>query len=164
MTADLVITRTLHAPRAVVFQAFAEAEHLAAWWGPKGCRLEVRHLDFRPGGRFHYGMHMPGGLVMWGTFDYREINAPEKIVFVNAFADADGKVIRAPFSESWPLQMLNTLTLEEQDNQTILTLRVQALDASQQEQQTFAEGFESMRQGFGATFDQLTSHIASRPA
>src|SRR5687767_1594226 len=83
---DFVITRTFDAPRDLVFKAFSEAERLAQWWGPKGCTIRVSRLGFRPGGTFHYRMQMPDGFEMWGRFTYREIDAPERIVFVNAFS------------------------------------------------------------------------------
>jgi len=153
---ELVITRTLNSPRPVVFRAFAEAEALAAWWGPAGCRVEVRQLDFRPGGICHYGMHLPDGGIMWGKFGYREISAPEKIVFVNMFSDEAGGTTQAPFAGTWPLEMLNTFTFEETgDNQTLLTLRVQALNAAPAEQETFNAGVADMRLGFNSTIDNL---------
>ncbi|MCY9692075.1 SRPBCC domain-containing protein [Paenibacillus alginolyticus] len=33
---ELVLTRTFHAPRELVFKTWTEAEHLARWWGPTG--------------------------------------------------------------------------------------------------------------------------------
>ncbi|MDO7875102.1 SRPBCC domain-containing protein [Hymenobacter sp. ASUV-10] len=153
---ELLITRTLKAPRPVVFRAFAEREQLEAWWGPKGFPLEVRHFDFRPGGRFHYGMHMPDGSIMWGKFDYLEIDEPQKIGFINSFSDEAGGTTRAPFEGIWPLEMLNEFTLAEAgDNQTLLTLRVKALNASPEEQATFNEGVADMREGFNGTIDSL---------
>lgn len=53
-SSDLVLTRTLQAPRALVFQAFTEPEHLARWWGPKGFAIEVIRFELKPGGLFHY--------------------------------------------------------------------------------------------------------------
>ena len=158
---ELVITRTLRAPRPVVFQAFARAEALAAWWGPKGFRVEVKQLDFRPGGLCHYGMHLPDGGIMWGKFLYREIIVPEKISFVNMFSDEAGGTTRAPFEGTWPLEMLNSFTFEEAaDNQTLLTLRVQALNAAPIEQATFNEGVADMRLGFNSTIDNLVELLA----
>ena len=60
-------------------------------------------LDLRPGGRFHYGMRSPDGKDMWARFVYREIAAPERIVFVHSFSDEEGNLTRASFSATWPL-------------------------------------------------------------
>ncbi len=51
-TTHLAITRVLEAPRALVYQAFTEPEHLATWWGPLGNSLprEDMHFDVRSGG------------------------------------------------------------------------------------------------------------------
>jgi uncharacterized protein YndB with AHSA1/START domain len=157
---DLVITRTFDAPRELVFKAWTDPEHLQHWWGPKGFTFGVAKFDFRPGGIFHYSMRSPDGHEMWGKFVYREIVAPEKIVFVNSFSDEKGNITRAPFSPTWPLEILNTLTLSENDGKTTLTLRGGPINATEEEHRTFEARFESIKQGFGGTFDQLADYLA----
>ncbi len=159
-TIDLVITRTFDAPRELVFQAFTQAEHLQHWWGPKGMTLSVSKVDVRPGGIFHFSMETPDGHKMWGKFVYREIVAPEKLVYTNSFSDEEGNIIRAPFSETWPLEVLNTLTFTEDNGKTILTLHGVPWNASKEEEQNFADMHGSMHQGFGGTFDQLDAYLA----
>jgi uncharacterized protein YndB with AHSA1/START domain len=105
-------------------------------------------------------MNFPDGGVMWGKFTYREIIAPERLVFVDSFSDENENIIRAPFSENFPLQILNTLTFEEDGSQTRLTLRGAPLNATPEEQEFFASMHDSMQQGFGGTFDQLVEHLA----
>ena len=34
---QIVVTRLFDAPRAVVFEAWTKAEHVAHWWEPKRC-------------------------------------------------------------------------------------------------------------------------------
>jgi uncharacterized protein YndB with AHSA1/START domain len=108
---EFTITRVFDAPRELVFKAQTEAEHLSKWWGPKGYTMLVAKLELRPGGTFHYSMRSPEGHEMWGKFVYREIVAPERIVFVNSFSDESGATVRAPFAPDWPLEVLNMLTL-----------------------------------------------------
>ncbi|MEC5387426.1 SRPBCC domain-containing protein [Uliginosibacterium sp. H3] len=157
----LVITRVFDAPRERVFQAFAEAERLAQWWGPVGCTIEVKKLEFRPGGTFHYCMKWPMG-DMWGRFVYREIVAPERIVFINSFSDPQGEITRAPFPglDNWPLEVLNTITLEEKDGKTTLTLSGGPINATAEEVVLYQAGFDSMRQGFGGTWDKLATYLS----
>jgi uncharacterized protein YndB with AHSA1/START domain len=157
-----VISRVFDASRERVFQAFAEAERLAQWWGPVGCSIEVKKLEFRPGGTFHYCMKSPMG-EMWGRFTYREILAPERIVFINSFSDAQGAITRAPFPgfDKWPLEVLNTVSFEEQDGKTTLTLRGGPINATEEEVAMYRSGFDSMRQGFGGTWDQLATYLRS---
>ncbi len=161
-TEDFIITRTVDAPRALVWKMWSDPVHLSHWWGPKGLSLRVGKLEFKPGGMFHYAMGSPDGKEMWGRFVYGDIVAPEKIVFINSFADAEGNVIRAPFSPVWPLEVHNTLTLEERDGKTVVTLRGYPLNASEIELQTFKAMHQSMRMGFGGTFDQLDAYIATQ--
>jgi uncharacterized protein YndB with AHSA1/START domain len=159
-TDAFTLTRTFDAPRALVFKVLSSAEHMARWWGPAGWNWVKGELDFRPGGRFHYGMAMPGGPQMWGLFTYEDIVAPEKIVFRNAFSNEAGELVRHPMAPTWPLEVRNVLTLQEKDGQTMLTLMGAPYEASLIEQQTFTAGFESMRMGFGGTFDQLGAYLA----
>jgi uncharacterized protein YndB with AHSA1/START domain len=155
-----VITRVFDAPRDLVWNAFTEAEQLAQWWGPKGFKIRVFGLDLRPGGLFHYSMQSPDGHNMWGKFVYREIVAPERMVFISSFSDEEGNTTRAPFfNGTWPLEVLNTLTLSEHEGKTTLTLRGGPVNATEEEQKTFEDGFESMQQGFKGTFDQLEEYL-----
>jgi uncharacterized protein YndB with AHSA1/START domain len=160
----LVMTRVFDAPRPRVFQAFSESRRLAQWWGPKGFTITVLRCEFRPGGLCHYSMSDPDGHVMWGRFVYREIASPERIVWVNSFADEAGNLAPVPFSETWPPEMLCTVKLDEQDGKTLLTLRVVALNASAEQHATFLEGHASMQEGFGGTWDQLVEYLAKERA
>ncbi len=157
---NLVITKVVDAPKELVYKAWSEAERLAKWWGPKGMALKVLHLDFRPGGYFHYSMDA-NGFEMYGRFDYLEINAPDSIVFTNGFADADANIIRSPFPMVWPYKILNTLTLTETDGKTTINLSGYPIDAPDEECRTFEDMQESMQQGFAGTFEQLVSYLAS---
>jgi len=156
---EFLIARTFSAPIDLMWKAWSEPQRIAQWWGPKGCELEVAKLEFRPGGGFHYGMKMPTGQTMWGRFVYREIEKPDRIVFVNSFSDEKGGVTRAPFSATWPLEILNKLTFTEQCGKTTLTLRGGSLNATAEELATFEGMFPSLQQGFGGTFDQLEEHL-----
>src|SRR4029078_10404472 len=83
----LVITRTLNAPRALVWKMFADPYHLAQWWGPKGYSNRVEELDFRTGGRWRHVMIAPDGKELPTDNDIVEVTEPERLVFRNAPAD-----------------------------------------------------------------------------
>ena len=157
---ELVITRVFEAPRELVWKAFTESDRLAHWWGPAGFTMLVRTLDFRPDGVFHYSMRSPDGQVMWGKFVYRDIQAPERMIFVSFFSDEDGNITRAPFNPTWPLEIVNTVTLTESDGKTTVTLRGGPINATEEERETFWNAQESVRQGFAGTFDQLAAYLA----
>jgi uncharacterized protein YndB with AHSA1/START domain len=160
---DFVISRVFDAPRERVWKAWTDPQALAQWWGPKGSQIRVIKLDVQPGGIFHYAMAFQPGRDMFGRFIYREIAPPERLVFVNSFSDAEGGITRAPFPQlgnTWPLEVLNNLTFTEQDGKTTVTLRGGPINATEEERKTFASMFDSMRQGFGGTFDQLAAYLA----
>ena len=157
------LTRTFNAPRALVFKAFAEAERLAKWWGPTGFEIHVSKLEFRPGGVFHYKMAGPDGNDMWGRFTYREIVEPERIVWINGFSNPEGDLVRAPFGMAIPLEILNTVTLEEQGGKTVLHLRAVPINATPEEHEVFDGMFESMEMAYGGTFDQLAAYLGEEP-
>jgi len=158
---EFIITRVFDAPRELVWKACTEAERLARWWGPKGFTMGVCKLDLRPGGVFHYSMRTPDGRELWGRFVYREIVKPERIVFINSFADDKGNAARNPWNADWPLEVLNTQTFAEHGGKTTLTLRGGPINASGTERKTFEAGFEAMQQGFTGTLDQLAEYLAS---
>ncbi|MGC5325437.1 SRPBCC family protein [Brevibacillus sp. SYSU BS000544] len=157
---EFVITRTFDAPRELVFRAWTDAENLKQWWGPKGFSIIIAAFDLRPDGVFHYHLQSPDGLELWGKFVYREITAPEKLVYVSSFSDKEANIVGSPFSPTWPLEVLNTLTLVERDNKTILTLKGYPLNANKDELKTFVDMHASMQQGFSGTFDQLEDFLA----
>ncbi len=162
---EFFIARVFDAPRELVWKAWTEPERLANWWGPKGFKMRAVKLDLRPGGVFHYSMQAPPGspmdnAVMWGKFVYREIVKPERMVFVNSFSDERGGITRHPMSATWPLEVLSTLTFTERLGKTAVALRGGPIHATEEERRTFEAGRDSMRQGFGGTFDQLAEYLA----
>jgi len=159
----LVITRTLNAPRELVWKAWTDPKALAEWWGPKEFEITVHKFDFKPEGIFHYDMLAHNGFQMWGIFTYKEITAPEKIVFINSFSDKEGNITRAPFFDGkWPLEIRNTLTLTEESGKTILTLIGGPINSTEEEQAAFESNTKSMQQGFAGTFDKLEQYLAKQ--
>jgi len=148
---DFVTSRIIDAPRDLVWKLWTELDHLKQWWGPKGFKVSAATLDLRA----------PDGNEMWGKFVFREITAPERLVFVSAFSDAQGGTTRAPFPGLvWPLHTLSTVTFVDRGAQTELLLHGRPLDATAEEEASFAGMHESMRGGWGGTFDQLAAHAA----
>ena len=159
-----VITRIFDAPRELVWQVWTDPKHLSQWWGPKGLTMSACTVDLRPGGMFHYGMKTPDGHEMWGKFVYRQIDPPKKLVLVVSFSDAQGGTSRHPMSATWPLEVLNTMTLVEEKGKTTMTLHGIPINATPEEHKTFKEGHSSMQQGFTGTMDQLAEYLAKAKA
>ena len=153
------ISRTFDAPRDKVWQAWTEPARLKQWWGPKGFTVHTCRVDLRPGGTFLYGMKAPDGSDMWGKFVYREIKAPEKLVFVVSFSDAQGGVTLHPWNQDWPRYILSTVEFSEIGARTRVTVRWLPHEASETERRTFEEGRSSMNQGWSGTFEQLEAYL-----
>lgn len=158
---DFEMSRVMDAPRERVWKAWTEAAELKQWWGPQGSKVHTCKVDLRPGGTFHYGMTMPDGGDVWGRFVYREIAAPKKLVFIVTFSDPQGGVTRHPWNANWPLEMLSTVTFEEQGSgRTKVTVQWRPHDsASELERKTFDEGRDGMKQGWSGTFDQFADYL-----
>ena len=75
------ITRTISAPRELVFEALTKPEHFAVWFGTAAVEVprETLSMDVRPGGVFRAVMHLPdGNLIHWaGT--YIEVDPPSHV-------------------------------------------------------------------------------------
>src|SRR5688500_7558025 len=89
--------------------------------------------DLRPGGTMHYGL--------------RAVE-PERLVFISSFSDPAGELVRPPFDEDWPWQLLTTIAFEEQEGGTLVTVRWTPYDATDVERATFEANRDSMHGGW----------------
>ncbi|RUS46272.1 SRPBCC domain-containing protein [Cohnella sp. AR92] len=159
---EMAITREFDAPRELVFKAWTELGHFAKWWGPKGVTLEVVRMDARSGGEFlGYQTSTDGNQVMWGKFAYQEVVEPEKVAYIRSFSDEQGHTVRAPFKASWPLEIMNVLTLEDNEGRTVLKLRGCPVIASAEELDNYIGMAPKLRQDLEGTFDKLADYLVS---
>jgi len=86
----LVVTRTFHAPRTKVWQAWTTSDSLEKWWAPKPWQAVTKSFDFSPGGHWHYYMSGPAGEKHWGKVDYESITPEENFTAKDSFCDEDG--------------------------------------------------------------------------
>jgi uncharacterized protein YndB with AHSA1/START domain len=108
---EILLTRTFEAPRAAVFDAWTNAEHVKHWWDPSGVPLSCCEIDLRPGGSFRWVNSAHGGEHPF-TGTYREIKPPERLVFtVRILPSSPGA--------------LTILMFNQEGNQTKLTMRIE---------------------------------------
>ena len=107
---EIVMERVFDAPRDLVFDAWSRPDLIPQWWGPRRYTTTVEEMDVRPGGHWRYLQHDADGNEYAFHGEYREIQAPERIVYTFEFEGMPGHVI------------LETATLEEQDGKTKLTV------------------------------------------
>ena len=84
----LVLRRLIDAPPELVFAAWSDPVHVAAWWHPDGYSTPVFEMDFRVGGSFRYCIRKDG-VDGWARGTYREIEVPSRIVFTFQWQSGD---------------------------------------------------------------------------
>ncbi len=77
---EISYVRVFDAPRAIVWSAWSDPEHLTRWWGPNGFTNTFHEFDFRPGGSWRFIMHGPNGMDFPNHNVFVEIRQPELIV------------------------------------------------------------------------------------
>jgi uncharacterized protein YndB with AHSA1/START domain len=106
---EIIMKRIYDAPRALVFKAYTDRALIPQWWGPRMYSTIVDKLDARPGGLWRFLNREKDGTEYAFHGVYHEVAAPERIVATFEFEGVPGHV------------SLETLTLEEIGNRTVLT-------------------------------------------
>ncbi len=152
---ELVLARHFAAPRQLVWDAYTNCAHLKHWWGPKGWELTHCELDLREDGKWHYcmaGEYEGSRQESWGLATYDEIDAPSRLVYRDAFADAEGNV-----HPDMP-EMVITVLFEAVDGGTLMTSITEFVSADAR-QQVLDMGAE---QGIRETWDRLDDYLATQ--
>lgn len=117
---ELIIRRVIGAPRALVFEAFADPHHISAWWGPEGFSTTTEKMELKVGGQWRFTMHGPDGTDYANVITYTEIARPERLCY-----DHGEPAGTAPFKVE--------VTFEDLQNNTGVTLRMMCDSAAQLE-------------------------------
>jgi len=143
---DLKLTRTLTAPRELVFEAFTQAKHLTQWWAPRGFTMPSCEVDLRPGGDWKYTFRSPEGWEHHCHAKYLEVDPPKRIVMTQEVPDQDGKPI---------FRIKHTVTFEERDGTTEVVLEAKVLLANPGSEPYLA----GMKEGTNQTLDNLVKYV-----
>lgn len=106
---EILITRTVDAPRHLVYRAWTTPDLVRRWWPGRRGEMTAVEMDFRVGGRWRYAMLAHGQSEVAFHGIYREIVPNERIVHTEVM-EMEGA---APDSEEGAV--LNTVTFEEAD-------------------------------------------------
>ncbi|MGF1644409.1 MAG: SRPBCC domain-containing protein [Thiotrichales bacterium] len=120
---EITLTRLFNAPRELVWKAWTDPYHLQRWWGPHGFVNTDCAIEMRVGGVMRLNMHAPDGNVYPCKGTFREIVAPERLVY-----DGDPEDAHA-CGAGLPPRATVTLTLTERGEQTLLTLHTRFASA-----------------------------------
>ncbi len=137
------VTRTISAPRELVFEALTKPEHFAVWFGTAEVAVpqDTLSMDVRPGGAFRAVMHLPdGNLIHWaGT--YVEVQPPSHVAMTLTDQPGDDAGLPVVFD------------LRAVDGGTELTVRQDRADFSdEQVAETIA--------GYNAFIDEIEKVVA----
>jgi uncharacterized protein YndB with AHSA1/START domain len=113
MTEYFTITRTLRAPRELVFDAITKPEHFAVWFGTAAVSVPQDSLtmDVRPGGAFRAVMMLPDGNRIDWAGEYQVVEPPSHLAMTLTDQPDDDAGLPVLFD------------LEEVDGGTKLTIR-----------------------------------------
>lgn len=85
---EIAMARTFNAPRELLFKAWTTPELLKRWlYGPEDWRLMDCEIDLKVGGAIRWVWRHQDGGSMGLRGVYREIAAPDKLVFTEIFDD-----------------------------------------------------------------------------
>src|SRR5215213_8007117 len=82
---EILMTRDFDAPRALVWEMFTKPEHLQQWWGHGFQQNVTIEMDVRVGGTYRFVGKTPDGTLVPFKGEYREIDPPSRIVYVEIF-------------------------------------------------------------------------------
>jgi uncharacterized protein YndB with AHSA1/START domain len=118
---ELVLTRDIAAPRERVFAAWTDARQASRWWAPQDFTPLFCEMDVRPGGAWRRRIRAPDGTVVskWGV--YREVTAPERLVFT----------YRTESAGAIDAETVVTVTFADLGSRTRLTLRHTAFESDE---------------------------------
>lgn len=147
---SLTLTRHFKAPRALVWQAWTDPEHLKAWWGPEMFTAPVVEGEVKVGSVMHITMHGPKDSNFDRDFPmtkrYREVVPGEKLVFENDAIGPDGGKL---------LEGLTTVTFTDKDGGTEMVMTTSAKALAE-----IAIGMlGGMEQGWAGSFDKLKRYL-----
>jgi uncharacterized protein YndB with AHSA1/START domain len=145
----IVMSRTFAAPRALVWKACTEREHVARWWGPREYTNRVLEMDVRPGGRWRIEQSGADGRVHRFKGEYREVREPERLVNTFIYEDDAGSFDDRPVIEEH--------TFEERDGATTMTTVSRFGSVADRD----AMAASGMEQGARESLDRLAELLAT---
>lgn len=147
---QVTIERTFNAPRATVFDAMTQAEHLARWWGPHQFDAPLCESDPRPGGAIRIDMRGPepfGTSPLYG--EYLEVDRPDSFAMVlRAFQEADG---------NWGIEHVSRFHFEDAPGGGT---RMRMTTTVKQVSDAMLQALRGMEAGWSQSFEKLAVLVA----
>ena len=143
---QIVVSRVFDAPRERVFEAMTDPEQVVQWWRPHGFTTTIDEMDVRPGGIWRFIMHGPDGTDYHNKVVFVEVVKPERLVYNHG---PEGKSDIKPFHV--------TVTFDDEDGKTRLTMRMLAASAAERDRMVEFGAVEGGQQ----TLERLAEYLAT---
>ena len=133
MTEYFTVTRTLRAPRDLVFEAITKPEHFAVWFGTAAVNVpqESLTMDVRPGGAVRAVMELPDGNRIDWAGEYKVVEPPSHLAMTLTDQPGDDAGLPVLFD------------LEEVDGGTLLTIRQDRSDFTDEQVAATIAGYNA---------------------
>jgi uncharacterized protein YndB with AHSA1/START domain len=138
----LEIERVLPARREIAFEAFAEADQLANWWGPEGFTIPSIEFEPRAGESYRIEMQPPEGDSFHLTGEFRAAEPPTRLAFTFVWEPPNPDDV----------ETLVELSFTERGESTEVTLKQGAFKTE--------ERLALHRDGWGDSFDKLERFLS----
>jgi len=139
----VAITRLIHAPRALVFAAWTDPQHLARWCHLDAFKTEKMEVDARVGGQWNITVRTPDGGEISIRRVFREIVAHERIVFYEK-CSAGEKIL---------LDGTHTILFADENGGTRIDISCDLATPFD------ADNQQGWGAGWGQLLDRLASHV-----
>ncbi|MBV9286383.1 MAG: SRPBCC domain-containing protein [Hyphomicrobiales bacterium] len=94
------VSRTLHAPREIVFAAWSSADHVKRWFAPTGYTAPQAKVEMRVGGPFEVLMRSPDGVEHRVRGKFVEVAKHDRLALDLTVEDAHGRALFRAYTEA----------------------------------------------------------------
>ena len=144
---EIVVSRLIDEPTALVFNAWIEPKQLEQWWGPNGFTTTVHEMDVVEGGITRLVMHGPDGVDYPNKLVYTNITAAKRLSYMHS-DDGDADNDAAAFGV--------TVSFEDDGHHTCVTML--ALFKTAAERERVVKEYDAL-QGANQTLERLDKFL-----
>ena len=147
---EVIIARTLNAPRELVFEAWTKPEHIIHWYGPNGFTLTIHEMEVHPNGVWRFIMHGPDGTDYPNKIVFEEVVKPERLVYTH------GTGVEDDFADFHVI-----VTFDDNNGKTDLTMR--SIFPTKESRDKVVREYGAI-EGGNQTVNRLEEYLATKKA
>ncbi|HEX7278196.1 MAG TPA: SRPBCC family protein [Solirubrobacterales bacterium] len=152
---QILVTREFDAPKHLVYEAWTTPELVARWWTARRGQARSMEIDLRVGGKWRYVMDADNGQEVAFHGEYKEIVPDQRIVSTEVYEGAP-----LPPEELEASATLNTVTFDEEDGRTKMTMLIQC-PSNEVREAIVASGMEAGLQDALELLEEVAQELGS---